>query len=455
MHLIPQQPAQPNTISPLDLLLDEQVQACFSEDFGKILYSRPAAVVKPHTTGQLQQFVQYAHTHKLPLTIRGFGLSQSGQSLPYKGSILVSMEHFTKIASPAKNAIWVETNATWAQVIEHTIPHGLIPAVLPHNTHLSIGGVISAGGIGASSFRFGSICNQIRALEVVTADGQRHQVYEHDPLFHACLGGQGQFGIITQVQLALIPCQPKIRTFYLLYADETQWLKDFYYCQKNVDYIDAFCTPAPLGAKLTPTGRKPFAQWFYALQISQQYFDKAPELDALGLNPWQFLHTQDESISSYLNRHDSRFKAMKSSGQWEQTHPWYECFLPYSQWQHVANILAEIPLFFAPVIHTVAIDNSNPQKNFLALPNEEQVFGLMILPPGLSNNLLPAAVAVIKNLDAQLLALGGKRYLSGFLGEELPEEYWQQHFGRRYREWMSLKEEYDPHHLFCSLLFPR
>lgn len=455
MQLIPLQPVQPNSKNPLDLLLDEQVQTSFSEDFGKILHSRPAAVVKPRTTGQLQQFVQYAHIHKLPLTIRGLGLSQSGQSLAYKESILLSMEHFTRIDMSKENAIWVEPNATWAQVIEHTLPQGLVPAVLPHNTQLSVGGVISAGGIGASSHRFGSVCNQVRALEIVTADGQLHQVQEHDSLFHACLGGQGQFGIMTRVQLSLIPCQPQVRTFYLLYADHAQWLADFYHCQKTVDFIDAFCTPAPVGAKLTPSGRKPFAQWFYALHVSQQFSDDAPDLSALGLNPWQSLHVQDESISSYLNRHDSRFQAMKSTGQWEQIHPWYECFLPYSQWPQVADILAEIPLFFAPVIHTVAINNRHPKKSFLALPDEEQVFGLMILHPGLSNNLLPAALSVIKNLDEKLLPLGGKRYLSGYLGSELTEDYWQQHFGARYMDWISLKEEYDPHHLFCSLLFSR
>lgn len=420
-------------------------------DFGRLVCSKPAAVCEPKTVDTLQSLMNYAHDNQLPITIRGLGLSQSGQSVAPPGGLILDMKHFNHVQEPKDHSIWVGANSTWADLLEYSLPHSLVPYVIPYNCHLSIGGVLSAGGIGASSFNYGSIISHALELEVVQANGELNRVATNSPLMQACLGGQGQFGVITQARIALTPTPPWVRTFFLTYVDKEAWLGDMQRCQPYTDYIESFCAPAIQGAKLSATGRQPFAQWLYALHIAIAYENQPPEVHDLPINPWKIQHVQDESIHSYLHRHDTRFQMMKITGQWELPHPWYECFIPEPALDNLEELLDALPLHYASTVHLIPVNNAKP-TGFLILPHNQNIFSLMILNPGLPTTLTPSCLDAIKNLDAVLLPQGGKRYLSGFLGAEQHPGYWKAHFGERYDEWLELKKNYDPCHIFCSFL---
>ncbi|HHF7372895.1 FAD-binding protein [Legionella bozemanae] len=433
------------------MLSDEHSLVFFHEDFGKLIHSAPVAVFEPETTENAQSFIHYAHENHLPITLRGNGMSQSGQSLAVPGGVILNMKHFDHPLEADSDSIWVEANTTWASLLDNSLKQSLVPYVVPHNCNLSVGGVLSAGGMGASSFKYGSVIAHIKALEVLKADGELVKTEEHSSLMHACLGGQGRFGLITKACIALRPCLKNVRTFFLLYLDKDAWLHDLLLCQTKADYVESFCTPALQGAKLSKKGRLPFAQWFYSLHIALEYDNLPPDFHDLGLKPWRLLHTQDESIHSYLHRHDSRFDAMKMTGQWELQHPWYECFIPASQLNNLEELLATLPLHYATVVHLARIASHTP-VGFLQLPKDKDIFAFMILNPGLPKALIPSCLETIKQLDALFLPQGGKRYLSGYLGDSSDIKFWQNHFEERYTDWLKLKELYDPQNIFCSVL---
>ncbi|MBN9228865.1 MULTISPECIES: FAD-binding oxidoreductase [Legionella] len=435
------------------VLSDEHSLFLFQEDFGKLIHSNPVAVFEPKTIVEAQALIRYAHEHQLPITVRGNGLSQSGQALAVPGGLILSMKHFNKASEADADSIWVEANTTWSSLLEHSLKQSMVPYVLPHNCNLSVGGVLSAGGIGAASFKYGSVVAHVKALDVMQANGEILQTENKSPLTQACLGGQGRFGLITKACIALRPCLKNVRTFFLLYLDKQQWLDDLLLCQTNADYVESFCTPAIQGAKLSEKGRLPFAQWFYALHVSVEYDSELPDFTHWGLKPWQLLHIQDESIQSYLHRHDSRFNAMKMTGQWELQHPWYECFISAAQLENLEELLATLPLHYATVVHIARVAPLGP-SGFFQLPKDKEIFALMILNPGLPTALIPSCLETIKRLDALLLPQGGKRYLSGYLGDTPDKTFWQNHFEERYDAWMQLKEQYDPQHIFCSVLHP-
>ncbi|KTD14542.1 cytokinin oxidase [Legionella gratiana] len=433
------------------LLHDEQTLALFCNDFGKLTHSNPAAIFEPETTESAQLLIQYAHENGLPVTLRGNGMSQSGQSLAVPGGLILNMKHFDSISEVEAYSIWVEANTSWSTVLEKTLPHSLIPYVVPHNCNLSVGGVISAGGIGASSFKYGSVTAHVNSLKIVQANGELIQTDAQSPLMQACLGGQGRFGLITQANIALRPCSKFVRTFFLVYLDKEAWLNDLLLCRTNADFIESFCTSAIQGAKLSEKGRLPFAQWLYAIHVSIEYNDFAPDFSNLGVHPWRLVHTQDESIHSYLHRHDSRFNVMKMTGQWELQHPWYECFIPGSQLESLEKLLDTLPIHYAPVVHITPVAPVSP-TGFLQFPKSEHIFALMILNPGLPEVFIPSCLQTIKHLDAIFLPNGGKRYLSGYLGESPKKQFWQSHFEERYEDWICLKKRYDPQNIFCSFL---
>jgi hypothetical protein len=434
------------------MLTDEHSLASFSSDFGGLTRSIPAAVFSPSTPWILRQVVAYANENGLPVTVRANGLSQSGQSLPVAGGLTLHMNLFHAVHGHEDTFIWADANASWSAVLAATLSESRVPYITPYNLDLSIAGLVSAGGVGAASFKHGIAASHVTALEVVTANGEIQQVDGGSPLFHACLAGQGQFGVITRVAIQLRPCRGRVRTFFLVYANKEQWLKDLAFFKHRADFIETFCSPALQGMKLTEDGRRPFAEWLFSMQVSFEYDEEGPELTEFenDITPWKVSHRQDETIESYLFRHDSRIQAMRTSGQWELQHPWYECLVSYDVvMSELDDLLHSLPLYYATMVHLVTISGKQC-PGFFMKPNQPEFFSVMILNPGVPPALVPGCLEVIREMDGRFLALGGKRYLSGFLGSNLPPDYWMAHFGSDYASWSDLKKRFDPRGIFCS-----
>lgn len=435
------------------LLSDEQTLDSFSHDFGQLIRSSPAAVYIPDDLNSLQSVISYAYQHKLPVTIRGNGLSQCGQSLPITGGLTISMQRFVNTFSVEEDSVWVEGNASWANLLEVSLKTSQAPFILPYNCNLSVAGVLSAGGVGASSFRFGTITAHVRELEVIDGTGIKQKISNDNPLFYACLSGQGQFGVISKAKIKLRSVKPKVKTIYLVYADQKNWFDDIEYLKNQVDYLELFCSPAIQGAVLKKGKRTPVAQWLFGLHLSIEFDVQTPDLSPIlkQLSPMAIVHEQEESISSYLLRHNTRFEMMKKLGQWDLLHPWYECFVPTQVIRdHLAHLLKEMPLYFANLVHLTPVAKMN--TGFLMLPESDSICSLMILNPGIPYPLKENCMQTIKDLDSFLISKGGKRYLSGFLGENITKGYWENHFGTYHPLWTKLKKQFDPAGIFCSAL---
>ncbi|WP_298624062.1 FAD-binding protein [uncultured Legionella sp.] len=435
------------------LLRDEQTLASFSHDFGNVFHSTPTAVFIPDSSDELQSFIRFANQHVVPVTVRGNGLSQCGQSLSVAGGVVVSMQNFSKALEYEGETIWVEANSSWSNLLDASLPHHKAPFVLPYNCNLSVGGVLSAGGVGASSFKFGAINAHVQALEIIDGAGVKHLVDNTSPLFHACLSGQGRFGIITKTCIKLKSVKSQVKTVCLVYADQKQWFTDIEKAKEKCDYMELFCSPSIQGAQLKEGKRVPMTQWLYGMHLSVDFEKNSPDPRELiaHLKPWNIINVQEEPISSFLLRHNSRFEAMKMLGQWDLFHPWYECFIGRDVLQeHLPHILKELPVYYANLVHIVPMEKM--KAGFLMLPEDDSVCSFMILNPGVPAPYKDGVLQAIKSLDECLINLGGKRYLSGYLGEDLSDGYWKNHFVDQYQSWIDLKTQFDPLGIFKSVL---
>lgn len=437
------------------LISDESTLVSFSQDFGKLVTSHPQAVFIPQSIPALQSVIRFAQQEKLPVTIRGNGLSQGGQSLAILGGITVSMQHFNKSLELNNDLIWVEANVSWASLLEKTLTYSKAPYVLPYNCNLCVGGVLSAGGIGSSSFKEGTVTAHVHALEVIDGEGELRIVDKNSDLFHACLSGQGRFAVITKACIQLKKVKKQVKTFCLLYDNQEQWWKDIGTIKNKVDYMELTCSPTIQAFELKKGMRQPKPLWLYAAHLSIEYDDEIPDLQDIGkVKPWKLMSTLDESIHSFLLRHNSRFDMMKRLGQWDLYHPWYECFIPTKVLEnYLAEILQNLPLNFASLVHIVPIVKK--KNGFLMFPKEDSVCEFMILNPGITEPLKENCLEAIKMLDHYFIPQGGKRYLSGFMGNNLADSYWKAHFEEHYTEWMALKKQYDPQGIFSSMLYPQ
>ena len=162
-------------IADLSVPDDERAMRDAERDFGGLAHGTVRAVVRPATVAALVDLVRLARADGLPLTPRSRGYSQSGQSVPLDG-LSVDMGAFVGIdASPDAMLARCGGSVSWRQLLARTAPLGLAPTVMPFNLDLSIGGTLSAGGLGSTSHHHGMAVSSVQSLTVMAAWPSRIQ----------------------------------------------------------------------------------------------------------------------------------------------------------------------------------------------------------------------------------------------------------------------------------------
>ena len=170
---------------------DAKITAGAATDFGGLTHGRVKAVVCPATVDALATLVTIARDESLVLVPRSLGLSQSGQSVPVDG-VSVDMSSFSGIEVRADRGVArCGSGVTWRQLLAETMKVGWAPEVMPLNLDLSIGGTLSAGGIGSTSHRYGMALSSVESMMVVTGAGEQVETNARvrPEVFESVLGG--------------------------------------------------------------------------------------------------------------------------------------------------------------------------------------------------------------------------------------------------------------------------
>ncbi len=164
----------------------------------------PAVVVGATGTDDVAAAVRWAARVGRRVSVQATG---HGLLADLTGTVLVSTRRMTGVAvDPATRTARVQAGVRWDQVIEAAAPFGLAPL----NGSSSLVGVVGytlGGGHGPMARRFGFAADHVRRFTLVTADGAvRDVTATSDPdLFWAVRGGKVGFGIVTELEFALMP----------------------------------------------------------------------------------------------------------------------------------------------------------------------------------------------------------------------------------------------------------
>ena len=167
---------------------------------------QPAAVVFPETAQNVRAAVRLAAAQGLQLAAQGTGhLARPLGDLT--GTILLKTERMRGIRiDPAARIARAEAGVLWLEVVEAAARHGLA-GLAGSSPDVGVVGYTLGGGLSFLGRKYGLAASNVRAIELVTADGRLVRAdREHEPdLFWALRGGGGSFGIVTAIEFALFP----------------------------------------------------------------------------------------------------------------------------------------------------------------------------------------------------------------------------------------------------------
>lgn len=171
----------------------------------------PALVVQPVGATDVRKAVTFARERDLLLAVKCGGHSYAGKST-CDGGMQIDLSTLRHARIDTANRIaHVAGGSLLGELDRESMAVGLVTTA-GTVSHTGIGGLTTAGGFGRVGRRFGLALDNVTGVDIVTADGQlRHaSAEENEDLYWGVRGGGGNFGIVTNFELALHPMQRRV-----------------------------------------------------------------------------------------------------------------------------------------------------------------------------------------------------------------------------------------------------
>jgi FAD/FMN-containing dehydrogenase len=115
----------------------------------------------------------------------------------------------------------VQGMCTYEHLVDATLPHGLMPLVVPQLKTITLGGAVTGLGIESSSFRNGLPHESVLELDILTGTGELITASrtEKPDLFRAFPNSYGSLGYATRLRIELEPVTPYVGLRHVHFSD--------------------------------------------------------------------------------------------------------------------------------------------------------------------------------------------------------------------------------------------
>jgi FAD/FMN-containing dehydrogenase len=166
----------------------------------------PALIVRSIDAEDVRLAVKFAYEQGMPVSVRSGGHSPAGYGMNDRGMVIDLSRMKAITVDPEKRIARLEPGLTWSEVAQTLQPHGLALSSGDTGT-VGVGGLLLGGGIGWMVRKYGLTLDHVRAVELVTADGEflRASSDSNAELFWGLRGGGGNFGVATAFEVDVHP----------------------------------------------------------------------------------------------------------------------------------------------------------------------------------------------------------------------------------------------------------
>jgi len=176
-----------------------------------LIDKRPLLIARCHGVADVVDAVKLARSLNIEVAIRGGGHNVAGRAT-IDGGLMIDLMPMKGIhVDPQSRTARAQGGVTWGELNRETQLHGLaVTGGVVSST--GIAGLTLGGGLGWLMGKYGLALDNLRSVELVTAEGEvlRTSEDERPDLFWAVRGGGGNFGIATSFEYQLHPVGPII-----------------------------------------------------------------------------------------------------------------------------------------------------------------------------------------------------------------------------------------------------
>jgi FAD/FMN-containing dehydrogenase len=132
---------------------------------------------------------------------------------------------------------------TYEELVDATLPYGLMPLVVPQLKTITLGGAVSGVGIESTSFRNGTPHESLLEMDILTGDGRvvtARPGGEHRELFFGFPNSYGSLGYALRLRIQLEPVHPFVALTHHRYPDAAALASDLSRLvdEPGVDFLD-------------------------------------------------------------------------------------------------------------------------------------------------------------------------------------------------------------------------
>ena len=156
----------------------------------------------------------------------------------------LDVKDFNQVLCVNASECWVEVEGMtrYEDLVAATLPHGVIPTVVPQLKSITIGGAISGVGIESSSFKYGLVHESVLEMDILLSNG--HTVTctpdnEHRALFYGFPNSYGTLGYVLKLKVKTVPVKPYVHLKHLSHSDAVEFFRNLdEWCHREVDFLD-------------------------------------------------------------------------------------------------------------------------------------------------------------------------------------------------------------------------
>ncbi len=171
----------------------------------------PALIIQPSGVSDIRTAVSFAREKDLLLAVKCGGHSYSGKST-CDGGLQLDLSSFRHVrVDTASRTAYVAGGSLLGEMDHEAMSMGLVTTA-GTVSHTGVGGLTLGAGFGRLARRFGLALDNVKAVDIVNADGElRHASKDENPdLYWAVRGGGGNFGVVTSFEFGLHPMQRQV-----------------------------------------------------------------------------------------------------------------------------------------------------------------------------------------------------------------------------------------------------